>query len=144
MRIAFWNSRGMGNGPAIRGVLDLQNKVDPDVLFISETKMKGKRLEWLKWKLGLTNMVWKDSDGQSGGLALFWRSSVNLKAGMKSRFHIDAEITEVDGFKWRLTGIYGEPKAEAREATWKLMRTIKPHYDLPWVCVGEGGISMKS
>jgi exonuclease III len=137
MRIAGWNGRVLGNGPAIRGLLDLQKKVDPDILFISETKMDGKRLEWLRWKLGLTNMVAKDCEGQSGGLALFWRSSVNLKAGLKSRYHIDAEITEADGFKWRFTGIYGEPKSDAKEATWKLLRTIKHHYDLPWLCVGD-------
>jgi hypothetical protein len=91
--------------------------VDPNVLFLSETKLEEKILEWLKWKMGLTNMVSKDSDGQSGGLALFWRSSVNLTAGMKSKYHIDAVIREEDGFEWRFTGIYRELKSSEKEAT---------------------------
>jgi exonuclease III len=41
MRIIVWNVRGMGNDPAIRGLLDLQKREDPDVIFLSEIKMKG-------------------------------------------------------------------------------------------------------
>ena len=98
MKIGSLNCRGLGNGPAIRGLLDLQEKVDPDVLFLCETKLDSGRLQWLRWKLGLTNMVCVDCDGQSGGLALFWRSSVNLSAGLKSKYYIDATINEADGF----------------------------------------------
>jgi hypothetical protein len=35
--------------------------------------------------------------------------------------HIDVDITENDGFKWRLTGIYGEPRVNKREETWRLL-----------------------
>jgi exonuclease III len=127
----------LGNGPAIRSLLEFQKKEDPDVLFLSETKLDEKRLQWFKWKLGLVNMVAKDCDGQSGGLALFWRSDVNLTAGLKSRYHIDATIIQPDGFKWRFTGIYGDPKTEKRENTWKLLRNIKHHSKLPWMCAGD-------
>jgi hypothetical protein len=73
MKIGSLNCRGLGNGPAIRGLLDLQEKLDPGVLFLCETKLDTGRLQWLRWKLGLTNMVAMDCEGQSGGLALFWR-----------------------------------------------------------------------
>ena len=114
MRLAVWNSRGLGNGPAIQGLLDLQKREDPDVIFLCETKMKEGRINWLRWKLGMPNMVVKDCEGLSGGLALFWKNSVNLKAGLKLKYHIDVEITEEDGFIWRFTGIYGEPKSDAK------------------------------
>jgi exonuclease III len=112
--------------------------VDPGILFLCETKLNQQRMEWLRWKLGLTHMVVKDCVGQgSGGLAMFWRDGVNLKARLKSKYHIDAEITEEDGSKWRFTGIYGEPKLEGREATWCLLRTIRHHSDKPWICAGD-------
>ena len=94
----------MGNGPAIRSLLELQKKEDPDVLFLSETKLVRARMEWLRWKMGMTNMLVKDCEGQSGGLALFWKNVINLKLiGFMSRYHIDAEITEPDGFVWWFT-----------------------------------------
>ncbi|KAI4979941.1 hypothetical protein ZWY2020_016694 [Hordeum vulgare] len=57
--------------------------------------------------------------------------------GFKSRYHIDTEITEADGFTWRFTGIYGEPKVEARGKTWLLLRTLKQQSDKPWLCIGD-------
>jgi hypothetical protein len=57
----------MGNGPAIRGLLDLKKSDDPGVIFLSETKMGTTRLDWLKWKLEMPNMIEKPSVGQSGG-----------------------------------------------------------------------------
>jgi hypothetical protein len=52
MRIGSLNCRGLGNGTAIRGLLDFQKKENPDILFLSETKMEERRIDWLRWKLG--------------------------------------------------------------------------------------------
>jgi hypothetical protein len=112
--------------------------VDPDVLFLSKTKLKEDKLEWLRWKLGMPNMIVKDYEGQSGGLVMFWKNGVNVKlTGFVSRYHIDTEITEADGYVWQFTGIYGEPKKELRENIWRLMRTLKHQNNKPWLCVGD-------
>jgi exonuclease III len=138
MRLAIWNSRGMGNGLAMRGLLEFQKKEDPDVLFLSETKMEQKRLEWWRWKLGMPNMMVKNCEGKSGGLVIFWKNEINLRVvGFMSEYHIDTEITEADGFKWRFTGIYGEPKSDCKENTWRLLQTLKHQNDKPWLCAGD-------
>jgi exonuclease III len=79
MRILAFNSRGAGNGPAVRGILDIQEKEEPDLLFLSETKMVKEKIEWMKWKMGMPNMIVNDCSGQSGGLALFWKNDVNVR-----------------------------------------------------------------
>jgi exonuclease III len=128
----------LGNGPAVRGLQDLLKVEDPDVLFISETKMDKRRLEWVRCQIGMPNMLVKDCVGQSGGLVLFWRNGFNINLlGMPSRYHIDIEIREDDGFKWRFTGLYGEPKQAERDKTWRLLRTLKNHSSLPWLCAGD-------
>ena len=53
------------------------------------------------------------------------------------RYHIDADVEEENGTKWRLTGIYGESKAGEKEKTGKLMRNLHIQSDLPWLCVGD-------
>ena len=137
MKIIVWNCRGLGNGPAIRGLLNLQKEEDPDILFLSETKMDERGIERLRWKLGLTNMVAKDCKGKSGGLAIFWKKEINLQLRGVSQFYIDADVVEPDGFIWRFTGFYGEPKTNQKELSWKALRALNASRRRPWLCVRD-------
>lgn len=51
--------------------------------------------------------------------------------------HIDAIVEEDDGFKWRLTGVYGESHIEKKVETWRLLRKMHHQIQLPWVCLGD-------
>jgi exonuclease III len=57
MKIVAWNCRGLGNRPAVRGLLELQKSEGADILFPSETKLDKRRMEKFRWQLGLTNML---------------------------------------------------------------------------------------
>lgn len=70
MKIIAWNCRGLGNNTVVRGLLNVQKKEDPDVLFLSEKKLVMSRIKGFRWKLGLSNMIVKDCSGCSGGLAI--------------------------------------------------------------------------
>ena len=60
----MWNCRGLVNGPAVRGILDLQEQVDPDIL-LSQTELDKRRMENFEWMLGMGNMMVRDCDGKS-------------------------------------------------------------------------------
>ncbi|KAJ1278868.1 hypothetical protein BS78_04G112000 [Paspalum vaginatum] len=137
MRIIAWNCRGLGNASAVRGLLDIQKRESPDILFLSETKMDWRRMERFRWIINMPNMVVKDCRGSSGGLALFWSKDVDLSVKSRSWYHIDAVIKEEGRGEWRLTGIYGEPKAEEKDKTWRLMRILRNKYKKPWLCIGD-------
>ena len=79
----------------------------------------------------------KDCAGCSGGLALFWKRDVDVTLKSISKYHIDVLVKEEDGRVWRLTGIYGEPKAEEKKKTWRLMRILNNLYKMPWLCLGD-------
>ena len=62
--------------------------------------MVSGKIEWLRWRLGLTNMVVKDCEGRSGGLAIFWRNGINFQLRTTSQLYIDGDVVERDGFVW--------------------------------------------
>ena len=138
MKAIAANCRGLGNQPAEDSLLELQKAEVPDILFLSETKLDKKGMQKFKVLLNMPHMEVVDCVGRSGGLALFWKKDVKLVVHPgASRFHIDADVTEDDGFVWRLTGIYGEPKSGGKENTWKLMRILHGRSNLPWMCFGD-------
>lgn len=57
----------------------------------------------------------------------------------KSKNHVDLEVLETGGAKWRFTGIYGEPQSELRYKTWELLDWLRRQDDdhLPWLCAGD-------
>ena len=63
------SAKGLGNRLTVCGLLDLQKSEKADILFLSETKMDDKRMQWFRWTFGLVNMVVKDYEGK-GGIAL--------------------------------------------------------------------------
>lgn len=71
MKLAAWNCRGLGNNPAVRGLLNFQKSEKVDILFLSETKMTEKRMLRFKQMLQLGNMVGVDAVGKGGELQCF-------------------------------------------------------------------------
>jgi exonuclease III len=120
------------------GLLELQREEGPDILFLSETKLDRGELEKTRVRLNMKHMEVRDCEGRCGGLAIFWKEGVQLfvKPTM-SRYHIDADVISEDGFKWRLTGLYGESKSGEKDKTWKLLRMLHGHSSLPWLCLGD-------
>ena len=86
---------------------------------MSEIKLTEKKIEVLRWKLGLTNLLSKPSVGRSGGIALFWGNGVDVSLQSLSKYFIDVEIGRGTD-RWRFTGIYGESRSDKRILLGKL------------------------
>ncbi|KAL0395137.1 UNVERIFIED_CONTAM: hypothetical protein Slati_4479900 [Sesamum latifolium] len=79
-----------------------------------------------------------DSHGKGGGLMLFWRKDVNLVVHSFSPSHIDAGIFNEKGTEgWRFMGLYGQPDADCRSKTWRLLRRLSTFSPRPWLCAGD-------
>lgn len=138
MKIIAWNCRGLGNRPAVRGLVDIQRQEVPGIMFLSETRMDEGRMGRFRAMLDMPNMLVQNNRGKSGGLALFSRKGLKVTLRWVGRMHIDTIVEEEEeGFKWWLTGIYGESHAEKKGETWRLLRTLHHQIQLPWVCMGD-------
>ena len=133
-----WNCRGLGNPRSVGVLRNIVRRWDPEVVFLSETKMRVAGMKRIKMKLGFVNGLYVQSQRKSGGLALFWRKDVNLEIKSYSRHHIDAVVAEErSGFKWRLTGFYGHPETHQRKESWRYLDTLNLQFNLPWLCFGD-------
>jgi hypothetical protein len=67
--------------------------------------------------LGFNSSFSVDRVGRSGGLAMFWHSSINCNVLDYSQNHISLEIVDTNRGNWRLTGFYGYPNSQWTAAT---------------------------
>ena len=82
---------------------------DPSVLFIAETWADEVRLQEIKCKIEFDNLFFVERNNKGGGLALFWRNSVDLSVDSFSPNHTDSIINKGKEDVWRFTNFYGEP-----------------------------------
>ena len=132
MNSLCWNCRGIGNPWIVFVLRDYMRRWNPKLVFLSETKIKSRRMEIVKYRLGFSNGLIVPSRGRRGGLALLWSRDTNLEIKSFSDHHIDAVITESsNGFLWRFTGFYGHPETHLREESWKLLSLLNSRFNIP-------------
>ena len=122
--------------PTVGELRDLIRSYNPAVVFLLETKKSSRAMERLKWSLGFRQGVVVNCNGKSGGLALWWRESVEVTVRPWCQFYVDAQIVS-NGVTFRFTGIYGEPCVEKRKKIWDVLCYLRTQDNLPWLCVGD-------
>ena len=133
-----WNCRGLGNLRSVRVLGELVQRWNPNIIFLSETKIKKRAMEKIMEKINFVNGLIVPGKGRGGGLALLWKREVDLEIMGYSRNHIDAIVTEqVSGFRWRITGFYGNPETHRRQDSWDELATLNRKFQLPWLCYGD-------
>jgi hypothetical protein len=46
-------------------------------------------------------------------------------------------IMDYGGAAWRFTGFYGSPTVAGKSVAWDLLRVLRGHHNLPWICGGD-------
>ena len=132
-----WNCRGLGNRRLVRELANIVQAEGPKIVFLSETWSGRKQLEKVKRELEFDGLFTVPSDERGGGLALLWKSEMNVWVDSFSKFHIDAIVHGGSEEAWRLSGFYGEPDRDRREDGWNMLRLLRSRSELPWCCFGD-------
>jgi exonuclease III len=138
MSALVWNCRGLGIPQTVRDLCQLVKEKRPRLVFLIETKMVNKKIEFLRIKLGFDQMFVVNCVGRSGGLALLWNDDFQLTIQNFSHRHINAVIKrQNDGIEWKFSGFYGHPETAKRKEAWALLRHIALLSPTPWLCIGD-------
>lgn len=137
MSCISWNCRGLGNSRALGTLQELIREKRPHFIFLVETISSVLQLDEIKVLLGYDGVFAVSNVGRSGGLAFLWKSAQTVSLLSSSFWHIDVLVEVALIGEWRITGFYGRPNRNERQASWVLLKDLSRQYSYPWVCCGD-------
>lgn len=120
----------------ILGIMGLNHKFKPPILFLFETKSNERRIKSSQRQLRFYDSLSCDKEGKSGWIALFWTDQIRTTELSKTRHHIDVVVKEENKITWKFIGFYEHPNPSQRYHSWELLKRIKSLSQLPWLVGG--------
>lgn len=137
MSLLAWNCRGLGNPRTIRFLRDTVHQIKPSFIFLSEILTNKNTVTDVCKRLDFAGCWVVESQGHSGGLALFWKNEGSCIVTEGGTHFIDFEIESEHVGRWRYTGFYGCPERARRRESWNLMYNLANKSNLPWCIIGD-------
>ena len=137
MKILGWNCRGMLSTTAVRELLDLQERVRADLIFLSESHLNNCKANELRRVLSFDSMFVVESDGRAGGLVLFYHKVNKVELNYISANFIDILFMNEEVVQWRFTGFYGHPNWCDHNLSWEDIRNLYHKGNHPWMILGD-------
>ena len=109
----------------------------PNIVFLMETRLPVRSLEWLRVRLGMLGCLGVERNGIGGGLALLWDATVTVNIQSYSTHHIDVDVIQQEGVHWRLIGFYGHLERALRYHSWNLLCHLCQSQVSHWLVLGD-------
>jgi hypothetical protein len=78
MKTFSLNCRGLGNPETVNELHAIVRKEDSSIMFLMETRLKLRSLEFLRVRLDMHGCFGVERHGYGGGLALLWSAPLAL------------------------------------------------------------------
>lgn len=141
----FWNYRGLGHASTVRASRDLCNSHRPNLIFLSETKIcDNLRIQKLIQVLKFDDMIMILSNVASSGVALIWKSSLDIKiVASIENFITILVLNDHEQQPWQLTRVYGPVNPYLKPALWDDLKYISDSFTSPWCLAGDFDIILE-
>lgn len=126
-----WNYQGVGNPWTVHRLQKICKRVDPDIIFLSETKNLHCVVQEKLEKLGFSNLKTISPHGVArGGLAILWKDWLHLDVISSCKNYFDTRII-YEGVVSYATFIYGDTDKRKRKQTWDYLVSLALLRDAP-------------
>ncbi|CAA7058840.1 unnamed protein product [Microthlaspi erraticum] len=127
----------VGNPWTEHRLKELKKRLDPDVIFLSETKNPDVVVLSKVESLGYHSHAFVSPHGiAGGGLALIWKPNIQLDVIFSCINYFDTRIS-FEGKNFYATFVYGDPDRATRKRMWKHLNTLNQIREAPWFLTGD-------
>ncbi|TYI08986.1 hypothetical protein ES332_A09G039700v1, partial [Gossypium tomentosum] len=137
MKIICWNCRGVGNPATVRDLKQLLVAIDPDIIFLCETKVSANRFDFVRRRCRMEGCLAVNAEGKSGGLVMMWKESKKVEIQTYSSNHIDALVHMKNESPIRFTGFYGNADPNRRQNSWNMLKRVGQTVTGKWIIGGD-------
>ncbi|XP_074337494.1 uncharacterized protein LOC141674688 [Apium graveolens] len=137
MSLLSWNCRGLAKPHTVRFLKEIVRQLRPGLIFLSETLVHKNKVEEVCKKIDYVGYRSVDVNGDSGGLALFWKNEGSVQTMGSDHHYIDFEVENNQIGRWHYTGFYGCPERHRRRESWEVLRGLSNTSMLPWCNLGD-------
>ncbi|GLT69444.1 hypothetical protein SLA2020_415930 [Shorea laevis] len=138
MKVLAWNCRGLARAPTIRSLRAMIRSRNPDILFLSETKVISSRFQNSLALLGFTVWLEVPPIGFKGGIFLSWKTGVDLEPIRLDSSGISCLVySEPSNNPWLLSCIYAPHTAQRRAVFWSHLTALGNSFGGAWLLLGD-------